>query len=832
MKYILIKDYFKECTGLNEKDEYDLQELRNTINSFRFVKEQAEFIEKWRSIHSDWDERVLNIPRNASIDPCLLKSTASNKFYSYYISNIDLDKDIENNTPKKKKRKKNSTRQKIKEKRQEYKNRHNKTQEVREQFDEAEKEALQSEREYTELEFAYNHKDEEGFDQSFIERFNQKSDIKFEDITDEDLANKKAERDQKRKASDDLNEELQDSIQAENEAYRDLSIAKNKSGLILAFKILCIVLSFVVTFNIILYAFGGIKSIMGSTPFATCDSKSGSSMVDLSGTEFKKVIEYEGVEMKIPGNPWQYGDSPAMAFDGSGLGAAWTADWDATYAEHRSDSNYVFSDYLGPEEKRGVGTYIEEDFAKMTYADGTPIDTNNAWIINMRWEYCGFYVRNLDRYSNGIGDVMSEFGDDIQAATGSKGPVDNAYYSQLLKQKILVVNPENGKSCVCMVGDGHSNPNWGPAPSNRLGGLSASALEYLEYQCTTNMSKYLDVYFIDSDNPESISVGPYMGSSFQRSENGCSTGNLSLIDASSIGDLASSLCWSTKQEATANDGTEAYQKAHDTYTPDIWPNRCCATFVSTVLVGAGAIPLEAAASNCVDLYNKAMYNNPDWVEVIPTQLSDLQPGDVCFTGEPVVPKSQGGFHHVAVIGSAPSITGDTLELCQASIAYDANGYLPEQAQSAWTSQYRFQTFQSNFDHYYRYVGSNLTTANNNLGDPEPGIDGYEYTPQEGALNKKMGTVQGPSGKETYYNLDMSGCVKIMRNDYGFSEDEYPYWVRDDGVKMFGRYVMVAAELNLRPKGTLVETSLGMGIVVDTGEFAYTNQTQLDIAVNW
>ena len=59
-----------------------------------------------------------------------------------------------------------------------------------------------------------------------------------------------------------------------------------------------------------------------------------------------------------------------------------------------------------------------------------------------------------------------------------------------------------------------------------------------------------------------------------------------------------------------------------------------------------------------------------------------------------------------------------------------------------------------------------------------------------------------------------------------------YWVRDDGVKMLGKYVMIAANLNIRPRGSLVPTSLGMGIVCDTGGFASKNPTQIDIATSW
>ena len=96
------------------------------------------------------------------------------------------------------------------------------------------------------------------------------------------------------------------------------------------------------------------------------------------------------------------------------------------------------------------------------------------------------------------------------------------------------------------------------------------------------------------------------------------------------------------------------------------------------------------------------------------------------------------------------------------------------------------------------------------------------------LTRSRGTITGPSGKETYYNLNMAGVVSIMRRMGNTDE----YWVRDDGVKMLGDYVMVAANLDIRPRGSLIETSLGMGIVCDTGTFAQRDPTQLDIAVAW
>lgn len=99
------------------------------------------------------------------------------------------------------------------------------------------------------------------------------------------------------------------------------------------------------------------------------------------------------------------------------------------------------------------------------------------------------------------------------------------------------------------------------------------------------------------------------------------------------------------------------------------------------------------------------------------------------------------------------------------------------------------------------------------------------------LTRSRGSIQGPSGKETYYNLNMNGVVSIMRR-MGFSESDYPYNVRADGVKCLGPYVMVAAHLGKRPRGSKVQTSLGTGIVCDTGGFAANNPTQIDVATAW
>ncbi len=93
------------------------------------------------------------------------------------------------------------------------------------------------------------------------------------------------------------------------------------------------------------------------------------------------------------------------------------------------------------------------------------------------------------------------------------------------------------------------------------------------------------------------------------------------------------------------------------------------------------------------------------------------------------------------------------------------------------------------------------------------------------LNATMGVNYYNGNKETYYNLPMAGVINIAK--YKGIIDEY--WVRDDGVKMYGDYIMVAANYSTYPYGSIVETSLGTGIVLDTGSL---DENQFDIAVNW
>lgn len=108
-----------------------------------------------------------------------------------------------------------------------------------------------------------------------------------------------------------------------------------------------------------------------------------------------------------------------------------------------------------------------------------------------------------------------------------------------------------------------------------------------------------------------------------------------------------------------------------------------------------------------------------------------------------------------------------------------------------------------------------------IDDPNPVPTGQHLTPASGVFEFEGHT-------ETYYNLPMDVVVSVAQSR-GIAGE---YHVRSDGAKMIGDYIMVAACYDVHPYGSLVNTSLGMGIVVDTGAFTAWNAGNIDIAVSW
>jgi hypothetical protein len=127
--------------------------------------------------------------------------------------------------------------------------------------------------------------------------------------------------------------------------------------------------------------------------------------------------------------------------------------------------------------------------------------------------------------------------------------------------------------------------------------------------------------------------------------------------------------------------------------------------------------------------------------------------------------------------------------------------------------------------------SEVTETTETEDTTESTTDPAEYVWDGPKLTRTGGVAMGPSGRETWYNLDMSINIGVMRR-LGYDEENYPYWIREDGAKMLGPYVMCAANYEIRPRGTILPTSLGMGIVVDTGGFVKKYPYGLDICVDW
>lgn len=106
--------------------------------------------------------------------------------------------------------------------------------------------------------------------------------------------------------------------------------------------------------------------------------------------------------------------------------------------------------------------------------------------------------------------------------------------------------------------------------------------------------------------------------------------------------------------------------------------------------------------------------------------------------------------------------------------------------------------------------------------------GYRYLMISAAviLTAKLGRIPFNGHIETWYNLPMTKVVERTDEQLGLSD---MYWIRDDGCKMYGPWIIVAADPSVT-RYTIVETSRGTGIVLDTQT---TGDADIfDLAVEW
>lgn len=95
------------------------------------------------------------------------------------------------------------------------------------------------------------------------------------------------------------------------------------------------------------------------------------------------------------------------------------------------------------------------------------------------------------------------------------------------------------------------------------------------------------------------------------------------------------------------------------------------------------------------------------------------------------------------------------------------------------------------------------------------------------LTARLGKISYDGHYETYYNLPMGRIVERADETFGVSGI---YEEREDGVKTYNGFVIVAADWDIHPYGSVVNTSRGKGIVLDT----HTDKDRniVDLAVCW
>lgn len=108
--------------------------------------------------------------------------------------------------------------------------------------------------------------------------------------------------------------------------------------------------------------------------------------------------------------------------------------------------------------------------------------------------------------------------------------------------------------------------------------------------------------------------------------------------------------------------------------------------------------------------------------------------------------------------------------------------------------------------------------------------GPTFRPNPGALTRAKSAQMftdshGVTHRETYYDLPMNVVIRACGGG--------GYTIRADGAKVDkDGYILVAASLQLYPRCSVVETSMGPGRVYDTGGFVARYPTGFDLATDW
>lgn len=95
------------------------------------------------------------------------------------------------------------------------------------------------------------------------------------------------------------------------------------------------------------------------------------------------------------------------------------------------------------------------------------------------------------------------------------------------------------------------------------------------------------------------------------------------------------------------------------------------------------------------------------------------------------------------------------------------------------------------------------------------------------LTARMGTINYIDHCETWYDLPMKRVVERADQHYGI---QGVFAIREDGVKTYNGFVILATDWGKYPYGSTLETSLGTGVVLDA--HTANNENIVDVATAW
>jgi hypothetical protein len=138
---------------------------------------------------------------------------------------------------------------------------------------------------------------------------------------------------------------------------------------------------------------------------------------------------------------------------------------------------------------------------------------------------------------------------------------------------------------------------------------------------------------------------------------------------------------------------------------------------------------------------------------------------------------------------------------------------------------------STFQRATSAFGGALTELTVSRAEPPQKAPDTRFQPKPNALTRSRGAHvyvdgDGVAHRETYYDLPMNVTL-------GSCGPGNSYTIRSDGAKIDqDGYVLVAANLAAYPRCSIVDTSLGLGKVYDTGGFAKHHPYGFDLATDW